>query len=705
MIRVFVAAFALAPSLCAQIAACEGCHAEIAASYRKTGMGRSFSRAQPEEFSPKPYYHEASDTYFSTFVRGGRVYQRRWQIGFDGTPANVEEKQVDFVLGSGNHAKTWLHLTARGALQELPLGWYAENGGTLAMNPGYDRPDYPGSTRGISYECMACHNAYPQIPASNREAGAEARYLAPVPEGIDCQRCHGPGREHIASGGQAAVVNPARLDADRAMEVCLQCHLETSSRLLPHSIDRQGRAPFSYTAGQPLADFVLAFDRAPGRNQAVEVAGGAYRFRQSLCFLKSGGKLRCTTCHNPHDIPRGQAALTGYNKVCADCHAQAHRASENCVGCHMPKTRTDDAVHIVITDHRIQRGPVAGDPTAAKAEKIETPATAYRGPVVPYYPAKTDALYEAVAQVRDGSNPREGLARLRSLMAARAPAQAGFYVDLAEAYRASGDLPRAVKSFEDALARQPDSTVIPLKLGNALMESREWGKAEAVLRRAVARSPADPLAWGQLGWTQWQQGKRAEARAALEKGVALDAEVPELHNWLGSLLVGTGDRDGAEREFREAVRLVPGIVEWRTNLGGLLAAMGKVPEARYQFEEGLRFQPNDAPAQFEYARLLAALGEESEAEKHVRVAVEAKPEMARPHELLGALLLNRRDLAGAVRELGTAVKLEPGFARAQFEYGLALYTGGDRAAGVEHLKLAAQAGDANAAAYLRQIGQ
>ena len=30
---------------------------------------------------------------------------------------------------------------------------------------------------------------------------------------------------------------------------------------------------------------------------------------------------------------------------------------EDCVACHMPKTRTDDAVHIVITDHRIQRGP------------------------------------------------------------------------------------------------------------------------------------------------------------------------------------------------------------------------------------------------------------------------------------------------------------------------------------------------------------
>src|SRR5262249_5834790 len=147
------------------------------------------------------------------------------QIGFDGKETNVEEKQVDFVLGSGNHAKTYLHLTPRGTLQQLPLGWYAENGGYFAMNPGYDRPEFPGSTR--AYECISCHNAYPRIPAANREEGAEAIYQAPLPAGIDCQRCHGPGREHIASAGKVAILNPARLTPERELEVCMQCHLET----------------------------------------------------------------------------------------------------------------------------------------------------------------------------------------------------------------------------------------------------------------------------------------------------------------------------------------------------------------------------------------------------------------------------------------------------------------------------------------------
>jgi predicted CXXCH cytochrome family protein len=701
VLRALIAMTIAAAPAAAQVAACAPCHEKIAATFSKTGMGRSFSAMQPEAFPEAPYYHEPSDTYFAMLIRDGRVFQRRWQLGFDGKETNVEEKQVDFVMGSGNHAKTYLHLTSRGTLQQLPLGWYAEKGGYFAMNPGYDRPDFPGSTRAISYECMACHNAYPGAPAANREPAAEAKYMAPLPQGIDCQRCHGAGREHIAAPGGAAIVNPAKLAPDRELEVCMQCHLETSSKTLPHSIQKYGRAPFSYVPGQPLADFQLAFDRAPGKNGDVEVAGGAYRFRQSQCFLKSAGKLRCTTCHNPHDVPHGEPALASYNQVCAGCHTAAHRAAENCVGCHMPKTRTDDAVHIVITDHRIQRTPLRRDALAGKAETRET----YRGPVVPYYPAKVDPLYEAVAQVRDGANLSAGLPRLAALVAQRAPAQPGFYVDLGEAYRAAGELPKAIQAFEAALAKSPASTVIPLKLGDTLLAAGQAAKAETVLRRATVRSPSDPLAWGLLGWSLWQQNRAAEAKAALAKGIALDPELPELRNYLGGVLLGERDARGAEREFREAVRLMPGIAEWRSNLAGVLAALGEVTEARFQFERAIRLKPEDAAAHLQYGRFLAASGLEADAAKHAQAAVELAPAWAAAHELWGALLMNRQDLEGAFRELSEAVRLAPKDVRSQFELGFVMYYRGDAAGAVEHVKIAAAAGDRNAEAFLKQIGK
>src|SRR5262245_31428883 len=64
------------PALCAR------CHESIAATFRNTGMARSFYRATPENLadlvkSSKPFFHAASHTYFETLERGGKLYQRR----------------------------------------------------------------------------------------------------------------------------------------------------------------------------------------------------------------------------------------------------------------------------------------------------------------------------------------------------------------------------------------------------------------------------------------------------------------------------------------------------------------------------------------------------------------------------------------------------------------------------------------------------
>ncbi len=680
------------PHLCAQ------CHEKVAGTFRQTGMARSFSRATPQKMaealqSSRIYFHKASRTYFETFERGGKFYQRRWQIGFDGKDANVEEKQIDYVLGSGNHALTFLHLTARNTLQQLPLGWYSEKGGYWAMNPGYDRLDYQGSTRAIHYECMSCHNAYPRIPASQREPGAEARYTLPLPEGIDCQRCHGPGARHIAIAGRAgatreeiraAIVNPKRLSPEREMEVCMQCHLETTSRLLPHSIARLNRGPFDYTPGQPLADFRLDFDRAPGQNQDFEVAHAAYRLRASQCFLKSAGKLRCTSCHNPHDIPRGEAAVRHYNSVCQSCHATpqaaGHQAQADCIGCHMPKRRTDDAVHIVMTDHKIMRQKPPGDLLAEKSEKHETPANSYRGEVALYYPEKPEAtpeieLYLALAQIKERSNLEAGLHQLSGLIEKRRPAAAGFYSGLGDGYRAAGDLAKAIPCFEEATRRAPTSEIAWLQLGNALMESGQWLKAETALRRARTLRPDDAAASGLLGWALWQQDKAAEAKTALETAIKLDPDLPDARNYLGSLLMAMGDAATAEREFREAVRINPAVAEYRAKLGALLASRGELAEASY----------------------------------HAKAAVEADPDYATAHLLFGRLLLASGDSQSGIRELETAIRLKPDSGRGHYELGVALARAGNRAGAIEHLKLAAQGPDADAKAaalqVLRSLGQ
>jgi predicted CXXCH cytochrome family protein len=658
-------------------------------------MGRSFARVRAEDLPEfgKPFYHQASDSYFAMITRDGKVYQRRWQIGFDGKETNIDEKQADFVVGSGNHSKTFLHLTSRNVLEELPLSWYSEKGGYWHMSPGYDLPDNPGSVRPVHYECMFCHNAYPAIPPQLEHASsAEMIFSPPIPQGIDCQRCHGPGQRHVdlaSEGGtpeqiRAAIVNPKRLDADRAMEVCLQCHLETTSLNLPHSIRRFETAPFSYVPGQPLGDFMLAFDRPGGIQDRFEIAHGAYRFRQSQCYRKSAGKLSCNTCHDPHDIPRGPAAAAHYNSICASCHAEAanratasapHGPGADCVSCHMPKRRTDDAAHVIMTDHLIQRRKPEGDLLAPKAESVESARNAYRGPLEPYYPAPLpdtpkNALYTALAQIQFRRNLSEGLPRLAALLDRHHPAEAGFYRELGRGYWAAGDLAKAIPYLEEAVRREPGAFHLNI-LGNAQMESRQFPQAEATLRRAVSIAPGDAAPWATLGWVLWQEDKGAEARSALERAIALDPESPEPHNNLALVEWGMGDQAAAVQQFREGVRIEPGVAEWRLNLARVLATRGEIAEARFQFERAIRLNPQFAEARLDYGRLLADRGE----------------------------------LSAAISQFESAVRLNPGLWPAHLELGMALGRSGNVSAAVEQLRIAAGGSDAGVRAQANDVLQ
>ena len=101
------------------------------------------------------------------------------------------------MMGSGHHARTYLHRTPEDKLVEIPVGWYAEKGGFWAMSPGYDQPRHRGFRREISFPCMSCHNGYPEMPLGGDLPGRDARFPGAIPEGIDCQRCHGPGRAHV----------------------------------------------------------------------------------------------------------------------------------------------------------------------------------------------------------------------------------------------------------------------------------------------------------------------------------------------------------------------------------------------------------------------------------------------------------------------------------------------------------------------------
>jgi predicted CXXCH cytochrome family protein len=612
-------------------------------------MGRSFYRPSAantvEDYSRRNHVaHRPSGRYYTMSERSGGWFQRRHQIGFAGAESNAAEMRVDYVIGSGNHARSYLHRTADGRLIELPVSWYSENGGNWAMSPGYDRPNQQDFRRAIAFSCMFCHNAYPDPPPSE-----EGVFPATLPEGIDCQRCHGPGRAHVEAAGRKApvevvrraIVNPARLSRERQLDVCMQCHLETTSRPLPGLVARFEHEPFDYQPGQPLTDYFRYFDRAaPDDN--FEIAHAAYRLRKSRCFQAS--QMTCTTCHNPHDVPRGAAAVAKYDAACRKCHTGAHPAGggDDCVGCHMPRRRTDDAVHVVMTDHYIQRRRPARDLLSTRAEAADP---GYRGEVVPYYPDRgVDELYVAVAQVRDSSNLDTGIPRLRQAIEQRKPSQPEFYLELAKAYAKGGNSAEAVRWSEEALRVRPGFAPAIRELGAALIQAGDFARAADTLRQATS-----PAAKTNLGNAYLHLGKLDSA----EQSLRANPEDPEANNLLGIAASGKGDDRAAEAFFRRAIELQTDHAEAHHNLANLLAARRDYKQAAYHFQQAITANPAYAEAHYRFGLLLLATGAVDRAQHELEETTLIKPSLAEAHRDLGDILSAK----GRAREAAAEYKL------------------------------------------------
>jgi predicted CXXCH cytochrome family protein len=654
-------------------------------------------------------YNRASGDYYTMIRRGSEYYQRRHQIGFDGKETNVMEERVDYVIGSGDQARSYLHRTSEGRLVELPVTWYAEGGGYWEMSPGYDfagQEDFHGV---VSKGCIFCHNAYPPPLPREIENRGEPIFAGALPLGIDCQRCHGPGSEHEKAARssnpnyavvQAAIVNPLRLGRERQLEVCMECHLSTSGSQDANISLRFNRDIFSYRPGEPLAGYKLYFDSGVKADVGgFDIADAAYRLRMSLCFKKS--QMTCLSCHDPHRESRGRLAEANYLRVCASCHGgAAHRfplpKNETCLSCHMPKRRGEYAVHTILTDHYIQRQKPRRDLLAHLAPP--GPSGDNPSKLVPYYPETLsrqgdDQLYLFMAQSENSAKPEDGAKALETAIQRYAPAEAGFYTALGDAYARSGSYAQAIKWLEEARRRSPADRLILGKLVNSLIASGQLGQAQQILEGAISDAPADARVLANLGNVYARQGQLQKADATLQKALSTDPELAQAYNLLGMVKEREADEAAADRLYREAIRYRPDLVEARRNLATLSVANDRFDEANFEFKQAIAMAPGFAEAHHSYGLFLVATKSHALAETQLREAVRLDPGVAVYHSDLGDSLVELDRPGEAIEQYKNALQLDSNLDAANVGLGMVLVRQGDISAGEKYCSAALKSAD------------
>ena len=697
---------------------CRPCHAEIYRSYSQVAMGRSLYPPTAENVIEdytvaNRFYHPASNRYYRMFQRDGKFYQRRHQLDAQGKEINVFEQEVTFVIGSGNNARTYLHLTDSGILTQLPITWYSQEQ-RWAMSPGYDHPRHEGFRFRITHSCMFCHNAYPRLPEPSDRLGRKSRFSRDLPLGIDCQRCHGPGSGHVelATAGSAglreirrAIVNPERLSPELQMDICMQCHAKTASE----RIRRFGRSVYSYRPGESLEDYLVHFDLMDAQSgepvEEYKIDSSTYRLLQSACFRESQGKMTCTTCHDPHRTLQGEEALLHYRQTCLECHPRPSRgahpepASSDCRPCHMPRRRTEDAVHVAMTDHIIQRLPPTND-LLAPLEEDHSPKS---GETVLSHPGEVPSserdLYGAIMRAESGTDSKQAMALLQRVLETESTRAAEPYLKLASLQMEAGDLEDAEVNLRRVIEIDPDVVDARLRLGDLLTEKGRLTQAAMHYRKILEVDQRNPEAHIGLGLLLKRQQQPERATRHFRKSLELDPQSVEAHLNLGSNMLALGRLERAEYYFRGLLRLEQGMAEPYLNLGVIAARQGRSEEAIAAFQQAIVRKLDFVEAYYNLGLEQARLGRNRKALAAFQQVVRLQPSHASAHYNLGVAQAGMGDLQKAMASFLHVLRLDPSDADAHFSLGMA-YRQTDRLeAAVESFQQAIRLRPDFAAAY------
>jgi tetratricopeptide (TPR) repeat protein len=267
------------------------------------------------------------------------------------------------------------------------------------------------------------------------------------------------------------------------------------------------------------------------------------------------------------------------------------------------------------------------------------------------------------------------------------------FVSLGQAYMESGDYGAAIPALRHALELSPDSPPAHQLLGYALLSQGYAGEAIQHLQRSPDKTA--------LGIAQIQTGQLPEAVTNLQAALAEHPNDPDLLYYLGrasgllakqsvdTLLAAYPDSPrahqamaenyfvlrrmpDAEKEYREALRLRPGLPEAHLALGEVYAGAFQWPKAEAEFRLQAKLQPGNAEAAYRLGQALLEQGKVHEARAELVRADHLMPEMPETLYSLGKAASLEGDAAAAEKAWTKLLSIEKQSSlAAQAHFGLA----------------------------------
>lgn len=609
---------------------CRKCHESIYNSFIRTGMGQSFDTAtrvkSAADFGPTmKIYDPHSDLSYFSFWKDHEMFIREYRLSGKDT-VHSRTELVSYIIGSGQHTNSHISNT-NGYLHQMPMTFYTQKR-TWDLPPGFENGFNTRFSRKIGLECMTCHNSLPQFVQ-----GSENKYKA-VPDGIGCERCHGPGQAHVEQKRRGemidtsryvdfSIVNPGKLTVDLQFDVCQRCHLQGNAVL------KENKSFFDFKPGMKLSEVMTVFvPRHKGDEDEFIMASHADRLKMSPCFKKtfkpdesSGGSLRpykqsmtCVTCHNPH-VSVKETGTEIFNKACRNCHEpegkikcsedlsfRIKKNGDNCFSCHMPKSGTIDIPHVSTTDHYIRK-PVTEKKKKELKEFLGLYAVNEKNP---------DRISKAKAYINQFEK-----------FEAKA-----FLLDSAERYLRSGSREELFSDFtlliHHSYLKGNTKQIIQFvnKMGKetilkVICVKRSWDNShawtlyrisEAYTEKGDIRNASDFLSAAsilapynldfliKLGSLKVQQQDIKGARVLFEKVINENPEIPSPYVNIGYLDLIEGSPEKAEKNYRKALSLDPDHTQGLMNMAGLCIFRKDFPQAKIYLKRILKKDPENRQA-------------------------------------------------------------------------------------------------------------